>query len=81
MTAPNVMNPAIDGVAVTPHDTNNLATMSRSLYIGTGGNINVRTAKGNDLVITNIQDGSIIPIQVTRVYATSTTATGIVNLY
>jgi hypothetical protein len=38
-------------------------------------------ALGTTLTFTGVQAGSILPIQVKRVYSTDTTATGIVALY
>jgi hypothetical protein len=49
--------------------------------VGTGGDISVITLGGSTLVLKNIADGSFLPIQVTRVKATSTTATDIVALF
>jgi hypothetical protein len=51
------------------------------LYIGGAGNIRVLTAGGDDVVFTGVLAGSFLPIQVTRVFATDTTATNIVALW
>lgn len=51
------------------------------LYVGTGGNLKVRTAGGDDVTFNNIQNGSFLPINVVRVFATGTTATNIVALW
>jgi hypothetical protein len=51
------------------------------LYIGGAGNIRVLTAGGDDVVFTGVLAGSFLPIQVTRVFATNTTATNIVALW
>ena len=42
------------------------------LYVGTGGNLDVVTVSGNEVTLVNVQDGSFIPVQVTKVLATST---------
>jgi hypothetical protein len=65
--------------AVTPSDSTVLE-MCRSLFVGTGGNLNVRMADGMTLVFTNVPAG-IFPIQVDQVLSTSTTASNIVALY
>lgn len=76
------INPAQNATAVTPHDTNDLADISKSLYVGTGGDVKVIMAQlANTVTFTNVPDGSILPIQVTRVFSTDTTASGILNLY
>lgn len=51
------------------------------LYVGTSGNLKVRTAGGDDVTFNNIQNGSFLPINVVRVFATGTTATNIVALW
>lgn len=74
-------SPADNAVAVTPSDSTDLAYVSRALYIGTGGNLVVTMAGGGDVTFSNIPDGSILPIRVSRVKATSTTASGIISIY
>jgi hypothetical protein len=73
------------GVAVTPSDSSDItgatANTPATLFVGTGGNINVITLGGSTLLLKNIADGSFLPIQVTRVKATSTTATDIVAIF
>ena len=52
-----------------------------TLFVGVGGDIQVITIGGSTLILKNIASGSFLPIQVTRVKATSTTATDIVALF
>jgi hypothetical protein len=51
------------------------------LYVGTGGNVRVLTAGGNDVILNNVAAGTFIPIQVVRVYSTNTTASDILALW
>jgi hypothetical protein len=44
------------------------------LYIGEGGNVSVRTASGNNVVFADMISGSFLPVNVTRVFNTSTAA-------
>jgi hypothetical protein len=74
-------SPADNAAAVTPSDSTDLAFTSRALYIGGAGNIVVTMAGGGDVTFTAVPAGSILPIRVSRVKSTSTTATSIVNLY
>jgi len=73
------------GIAVTPSDSSDItgatANTPATLFVGTGGNINVVTLGGSTLLLKNIADGSFLPIQVTRVKATNTTATDIVAIF
>jgi hypothetical protein len=71
--------PAHGAVAVTPSDAT-VFPVTRALFVGGSGNINVRMADGQTLVFTNVPVG-IFPIQVDMVLATSTTATTINALY
>jgi hypothetical protein len=73
--------PATRGAPVTPSNTTDIETC-RALYIGATGDVSVETADpGVTLVFKNAQAGSILPVQVTRVNATGTTATNIIALY
>lgn len=76
--------PAGSAFAVTPSDSTVFTRKARALYIGTGGNISVRTynmAGTLDYVLfTNVADGQIIPVMTDMVYSTNTTASGIVAL-
>lgn len=66
--------------AVTTSDTGALEP-TRALYVGVSGNVTVDMVEGgSNLTFTAVPAG-ILPIQVTRVYATGTTATNIVALY
>jgi hypothetical protein len=72
-------SPAHGAAAVTPSDATRLA-VTRSLYIGGTGNLNVEMADEMVVLFSNVAVG-IFPIQVRRVLSTSTTATLIVALY
>ena len=75
-----VTRPYRGGVAVTPHDTNLIAP-TRGLFIGGAGNVSVDFADGTSALLTAPAVGSVLPISVIRVKATSTTATTMVALY
>lgn len=74
-------SPADNAAAVTPSDSTDLTYISRALYVGTGGNIVVTMMGGGDVTFPNVQDGTFLPIRVSRVKSTSTTASNIVNIY
>ena len=71
---------AHDAKAVTPSDSTVLPC-TRALWVGTGGTVNVVTGDGTTVAFTNVASGMILPIQVTQVLATSTTASAILALY
>jgi hypothetical protein len=70
---------AKSAVAVTPTDLF-IIPVTRSLYIGTGGNLAVRMVNGESVTFTNVAAG-IFPIQVDIVSSTGTTAANIIALY
>lgn len=73
--------PARNAVVVTPADGSDLANVTRALFIGGAGNLNVDTADGDTVLFTGIPAGFLLPLAVKRVRSTSTTATNIVALW
>ena len=73
--------PANQAEAVTTSDTVNLSGTARALYIGGGGNVNLIMPDGSTVLFVGVGSGSVLPVRVRRVMATSTTATSIVALY
>jgi hypothetical protein len=51
------------------------------LYIGGAGNLRVLTAGGDDITFNGVLAGSFLPVQVTRVFVTGTSATNIIALW
>lgn len=51
------------------------------LYVGTGGKLRVMTASGQDVLFNNVLGGSFLPVQVLKVFKTTTTATDLVALW
>ncbi len=72
-------DPASGFGAVTPSDTVPFEGC-RSLFVGTGGNLTVKGGPGGTTLFKNVANGTILPIQVTQVMATNTTAADIVAL-
>ncbi len=75
---------AHDALAVTPSDATVIPT-TRALYVGVGGTVVVVTADAVSASTTStfvgVPAGTVLPIQVTKVYSTGTTATNILALY
>jgi hypothetical protein len=73
---------ARNGAVVTPSDDTDLSFVTRAVFVGTGGNLEVNMAgTGSAIVIPNVPDGAFLPICVSRILAGSTTATGIVAFW
>lgn len=71
---------AYDAAAVTPSDTTHLGN-GRGLYVGGTGDVSVVTSKGTTVTFPAVPAGTILPIMVSKVRSTSTTATNIVVFY
>jgi hypothetical protein len=74
------MPTARNAVPITPHDTNPIEPVPECLYVGGAGTVKLR-ARGSsvDVVMTAVAGGYLL-VQARYVYATGTTATGIVGL-
>lgn len=69
-----------NAIAITPHDTTLIAQQVASIYVAGAGTITVLTANNQVVQFTAVA-GGVIPIQIKRVNATGTAATGIVGLW
>ena len=52
-----------------------------TIYVGTGGSISGKTAGGDDIFLNNIPDGSIVPILMSVINSTNTTASEMYGLW
>ena len=66
--------------AITPSDTNNLDSPS-VVYVGVAGTVKVTTAQGDETTFVGLLGGTVIPVQVIRVWATGLTASNLVRVY
>lgn len=66
--------------AITPSDTAKLEPIPRGVFVGSSGDV---VAVGQDGVSATFaaNAGDVLPIQPTKIMATSTTATGLIALY
>ena len=76
--SPSIESPIANMAAVTPNDAVNLTNFTRGLYVGATGDVKVTTLNGNAVTMVGLAAGVWHPIRVSRVWATGTTATGIV---
>lgn len=79
--AEGLTSPADNQVTITPSDSTDLAFTSRAIRVGVGGTLVVTPASGGSDVTYTVYNGEVLPIRVTRVKATGTTATNLVNWY
>lgn len=74
-------SPAQTFAAVTPHDSTNLTTIARALYVGTGGDVVIVGLDNVAVTFKNVPSGTLLPCVARRVNATGTGAQDIVALY
>lgn len=73
--------PAEDAVEILPDDGASLGFATRALFIGGTGDARVRMIGGAVVTFTNLPAGSLIPLRVVQVFATGTSATGLIGLW
>ena len=73
--------PAQRGFAITPSDAMDLAAETRGLWIGASGDLALVLASGDEVTIAGAVGGTLLPLRVTRVKATGTSAAQLVGLY
>jgi len=73
-------SPATRLVAAIPDDAQDLSHASRAVNVATSGTVRVTTL-GGDVATVYIAAGLAFPLRVTRVWASGTTATGIVVMF
>ena len=61
------------------YNTNN--SQGPVLFVGTGGNLNIATVGGDEVLLTNLNNASFIPIMVSRVLSTNTSCSDIIALW
>jgi hypothetical protein len=80
LSSASMSYPAEHAEAVTPSDSTDLAVVSRALYVGSGGNVAVVMASGAAVTFVGLATGSILPVRVSRVKSTATTASSILSI-
>lgn len=72
--------PANSAHAVVPDDAADLDAVCNAIHAATPGSVRVTTRAG-DIVDIFVAEGGVVPIRARRVWASGTSATGIVALY
>ena len=73
-------SPGYDAASITPDDGADLPTSSRAIYVGASGDLVVTMVGGGTVTLTAVPVG-ILPIRVSRVHATGTTAADLVAVW
>ena len=72
--------PATHLFLITPSNTADLRYVTRAIRAGGAGDLRVMTTGGEDVTIPSVLAGETIAAEVSRVYATGTTATLLMGL-
>ena len=78
--ATSLESPASNAYDIVPDDAADIAVVTRALNVTVEGTVRVTTHSGQTVTL-YIAAGGAFPIRVRRVWATGTSATGIVGLY
>lgn len=80
--ASELTSPARGAKAVTPSDADDLPDGAcRALYVGGAGNVSVVTLDGDEVTFVGVAAGTALPVRLTAVKSTGTTATSLLALY
>jgi hypothetical protein len=72
--------PGSNAWEVTPDDDEFLPRASRGIYVGGSGTLKVEMRGIGTVTFQAVPAGMILPIRIIKVYATGTSATGIISL-
>lgn len=78
---PGLESPIEDGASIAPDDVDDLDDVTRAIWVGTGGNVKVDLKGSGTVTLNNVADGTMLPLRVTKVHATDTTASNMVALW
>ncbi len=78
-TTPGLSSPAASVFAITANDSADLAQFTRALNVATSGAVHLETVEGDEATVF-IAAGIAFPVRAKRIFATGTTATGLVGL-
>ena len=76
-------DPYTNAAAITPSDSTDLTYVTRGIFVGDGGAKHVAVIMQDSGTVTfeNVPTGAFLPIRVTRVKATGTTATKLIAVW
>ena len=80
MALPVEVASALGAMSITPSDTAVFVRRVSHVYVGTTGNLRVMSGDGNDVTLVAVLAGTLLPLTISRVFATGTTAQNIVGL-
>ena len=79
-SSPSLSGPAVHAFAIAPSDTVALTETTRAVYVGGAGSIAAIMASGASASFAAVPSGTVLPVRLTKVMATGTSASDIVGL-
>lgn len=77
----SLVSPPENAAQVAPDDASDISYVTRALYVGQGGDLRVTMLGGETVTFANVPPGTLMPLRVTRILATGTTAAMILGLW
>jgi len=78
---PGLTSPARHCFAITPHNSNELAEVTRSIYVGSTGDVVLRAVgSAADVTFVAVPAGAFLDVRASHIRATGTTAASLVGL-
>jgi len=74
-------SPARCATDVAPSDTSALSQVTRAIYVGEAGDISVEMVDGANVTFQAVPSGTVLPIRVSKIRATGTTAGALLGLW
>ena len=77
----SVTSPSRDWFNIAPSDSSDLSIIPKAIYVGTGGDLVVTSARTNsEVIFRNVPSGAVLDVRPAAVRETGTTAADLVGL-
>jgi hypothetical protein len=77
----SLTSPPEHGAGLVPDDAADLAHVTRAVFVGGTGDLAVTLLGGDTVTLRGVPGGTLVPLRVSRLLASGTTATDIVGLW
>jgi len=73
-----IIGPAVKAGAITPGTIYGASVISRAIYVGGSGNVNLKLLDGSNVTFVSVDSGTLLPVASILVNTSGTTATNMV---
>ena len=77
----SLTSPPEEAAVLVPDDAADIAVATRAIYVGGEGDLKVRMLGGGVVTLAGVQAGALLPLRLAQIFATGTTATGLVGFW